>query len=153
MRRTHHLIAIAAAATLLFGPGPAWAAPPTVTIDVHTPFDGSGSTFVASGGVVCGSGTTSDEFVTRGGRGRTLTFHGVKTFICDDGSGTFSLRIQARVQPCDPTDSGTWVVEEATGAYEGLHGSGRLVGTYFPGDSCSDPEGIDDHLTGWMQLR
>lgn len=120
------------------------------TIDVHSSFGAEG-TFVADSDLLCDSGTTTDQTLIAG-NGRAITFHNLKTFECADGSGTFTLRIQAQVKPCSQTDSGVWNVAGGTGDYERLQGTGSLVGTYFPGDVCSEPEGIDDHLTGTLRL-
>jgi hypothetical protein len=120
------------------------------TIDVHSSF-GTQGTFVADSDLLCASGTTTDQTLVAG-NGRAITFHNLKTFQCADGSGTFTLRIQAQVKLCSPTDSGVWNVAGGTGDYEGLQGTGSLVGTYFPGDVCTEPEGIDDHLTGTLRL-
>jgi hypothetical protein len=100
-----------------------------VSIDADSSFDGS-STFTASGGGLCASGTATDvgSRVTGSDHATAFTFHLVKTFTCADGSGSFSLPIQASVQPCDPTDAGTWAVVGGTGRYAGLRGAGTLVG-------------------------
>ena len=120
------------------------------TIDVHSEFSQPVGTFTADSDLLCDSGTTTDQTLVAG-NGRAITFHNLKTFECADGSGTFTLRIQAKVKPCSPTDAGVWNVAGGTGEYEGLKGTGSLVGTYFPAD-CEGPEGIDDHLTGVLRL-
>jgi hypothetical protein len=56
------------------------------------------------------------------------------------------------VQPCDPTDAGTWAVVGGTGRYSGLRGAGTLVGDYYPTDVC-DAVGVVDHLSGSYLLR
>ncbi len=91
----------------------------------------------------------SDTLVTGPGRGanRTFTFHLERTFVCADGSGSFTVRLNARWHPCDTTNSGTWVVLRGTGAYADLSGAGRLTGTYSGADPC-DPSGVQDVLTG-----
>jgi hypothetical protein len=150
MRTTARLLAAATVVAACW-PVPALATPAGVAIDVRTSFESGTGTFTAEGGVVCGSGTTDDDVVVRGGR-RTVTFHVRKTFTCADGSGTFVVQIQARLQPCDATNSGNWVFVDGTGAYEGLRGAGSLVGTYAPGDSCT-ADRVDDHLVGSMILR
>ena len=122
----------------------------SVTIEVHSVFSDEHGTFTADNTVLCEGGTTSD--VTRiTGNGAVLNIKNIKTFTCSDGSGTFTLRIQAQVRPCEPTDSGTWNVAGGTGDYERLRGGGTLVGTYFPNNAC-DAEGIDDRLTGTLVL-
>ena len=131
--------------------GPAAASPTArVTLDVAENFEAGGGTFVADGGVVCPSGTTSNETVVTE-RGPLVTFDNHKTFSCADGSGTFTLRIFAWVRPCDTFDRGVWRVESGTGAYESLSGVGRLVGSYLPANACT-ATGIRDHLTGRMSL-
>jgi len=133
-------------------PALAGAAEP-VSIVSDSSFAGS-STFTASGGGLCASGTASDDGarITGADRAAALTFHLVKTFTCADGSGSFSLQIQARVQPCDPSDAGTWAVVGGTGRYAGLRGAGTLVGDYYPTDAC-DAVGVVDHLSGMMVAR
>jgi hypothetical protein len=138
---------------LLVGAVPAAAsaaAASAATIEVHSSFSEVNGTFTADSPVLCDSGTTSD--VTRVvGQGATLSIHNLKSFTCADGSGTFTLRIQATVQPCDATDRGAWSVAGGTGDYEQLRGAGTLVGTYVPNNAC-DAEGIDDLLTGTLVL-
>ena len=121
-----------------------------VTFASDTSF-GRVGTFTASGGTLCAAGTTSDGpvRVTEGRRSAALTFHLERTFICDDGSGTWTVRIQAHVQPCDENDYGSWVVTGGTGAYTALRGAGQLIGTYYPGDACN-AEGIVDEFSGRM---
>jgi len=120
------------------------------TIDVHSSFSEREGTFTADSDLLCASGMTTDSTLIAG-NGRAITFHNLKTFECADGSGTFTLRIQAKVKPCSATTSGVWSVADGTGDYEGLRGTGSLVGTYFP-VGCEDPAGIDDHLTGVLRL-
>ena len=133
-------------------PAHAGAAAP-VSIDADSTFGGS-STFTASGGGLCASGTVSDAGFrgTGSDHAAALTFHLVKTFTCADGSGSFSLRVQASVQPCDPTDAGAWAVAGGTGRYAGLRGAGTLVGDYYPTNAC-DAVGVVDHLSGIMVTR
>ena len=121
------------------------------TIEVHSLFEDGGGTFTADSELLCAGGTTSDSTIIAG-NGRAITFHNLKTFDCADGSGTFTLRLQAQVKPCNSTTSGAWSVAGGTGNYEGLLGNGTLVGTYFPNDAC-DAVGIDDRLTGVLRLR
>ena len=150
IRRLFHPLVLSC---LLLGALPAAAsaeAASAATIKAHSAFSVVNGTFTADSQVLCDSGTTSD--VTRVvGQGATLSIHNLKTFTCADGSGTFTLRIQATVQPCDATDRGAWSVAGGTGDYERLRGAGTLLGTYFPNNAC-DAEGIDDVLTGTLVL-
>jgi hypothetical protein len=149
MRRT--ITVFGALVALALGAVPASAATAaTATIEVHTSFEAGAGTFSADSDLLCASGTTTDSTLIAG-NGRAITFHNLKTFHCADGSGTFTLRLQAQVKPCNSTTSGVWSVAGGTGAYEDLSGAGSLVGTYFPGDACS-AEGIDDVLTGVVRV-
>lgn len=110
-------------------------------------------TFTARGGGLCRTGTTEvvGETVVEE-HGTTLTFDLRKAFVCDDGSGTFVLRISAWTTPCEPTDRGVWRVVSGTGTYLSLSGKGRLVGTYVPGP-CDAVEGIVDVFYGKLRHR
>ena len=149
MRRAGTILA-AMAALALTAPIAAAVTAESTTIDVRSNFDGSPGTFTTDSDLVCASGTTTDSTIIAG-REVVLTFHNLKTFICADGTGSFTLRIQARVRPCESTTTGVWSVAWGAGRYEDLRGSGSLVGTYFPSDACS-AVGIDDHLTGQLLL-
>jgi hypothetical protein len=125
--------------------GPAVASPSThVTLTVTTPVLGGPGTFVADG-VVCPDGTTSDVAFTTGG-GDVAIYHSGKTFVCADGSGTFTSRLTARRFAGVPGTTGSWKVASGTGAYASLKGSGKLVGTDLPG------AGITDVFTGKVSL-
>ena len=153
MRRMPVLLLFTAVLALM-GTGPIAAAETgDVTITADAPFGGPGI-FTATGDLVCPSGTTSESpvQVTGGNQARALTFHLDKTFICGDGSGSFTLRINAHVQPCDAHDYGGWAVVAGSGAYAGLRGAGTLVGTYYPTDAC-DAEGIVDVFSGRLTAR
>jgi len=47
-----------------------------------------------------------------------------KTFTCDDGSGTFDIKMQIHANFDTGIESFTWVATGGTGAYSRLHGSG-----------------------------
>jgi hypothetical protein len=115
-----------------------------VTLTVTTLVIGGTGTFVADG-VVCPDGTTSDVAFTTGG-GNVAIYHSDKTFVCADGSGTFTIQLTASRYAGVPGTTGTWKVATGTGAYESLKGSGKLVGTDLPGG------GITDVFTGKVSL-
>jgi len=146
MRRTILAVALLAAAVVVV---PALAAPPTaVTFTVVEQFDPPGGTFTSDGSVVCASGTTSNQtFETGFQSDRGVIFHVRKTIDCDDGSGTFTLQLQARAgfNVGDMT-YGPWSVLGGTGDYTGLRGRGTVTGTFSPG-------GVIDLYEGWLQLR
>jgi hypothetical protein len=139
--RTRRLgLAFGLLATLLVAPS-ASAAPPITTITIDVDFS-SGEAFTATGGVVCDSGVSvTDPFFGAGGgrQGRgVFTFHLVKTLTCDDGSGSFMIRVDAATAPTSPGTIGSFVVVGGTGDYSGLSGAGSLLGT-----SVSETEIID----------
>ena len=108
MRRT--MMVLGALIALLASAAPVGAVTlADATIDVHSAFAGTEGTFSADSDLLCDSGTTTDQTLVAG-NGRAITFHNLKTFECADGSGTFTLRIQAKVKPCSATDSGVWNV-------------------------------------------
>ncbi len=114
---------------------PVAAAPPQqVTIVSHMNFNPDGfnyGTFEASGsavdsGVVCDSGLVDDTRLIFAGfqSGRGIQIPVRKTFTCDDGSGTFFVKIQVHLDLATSTESFSWVVLGGTGDYVNLHGSG-----------------------------
>lgn len=46
-----------------------------------------------------------------------------KDFTCDDGSGTFSAKLQVRIDFAEGV-AFRWVITGGTGAYQNLHGAG-----------------------------
>jgi hypothetical protein len=143
--RSFRRVAIGALAGLflLAGPASAIAANRTViTLDSLA----SGETFVATGGVVCPEGTATTDFKKFGGsdRSRAGTFHLTKTLVCEDGSGTFTIVVNAATLFDSPTDHGGWAVLSGTGDYETLRGGGIVVGTYVP-------DGIIDVYSGSLR--
>ena len=116
-----------------------------MSIEGHQPFEQDG-TFVATGAGLCPSGTnTSHSIVTE--RPTGALFDVTKTFTCNDGSGTFDMRIKASVENCNNYDRGSWYITGGTGAYTNMTGSGELRGTYYPSGACT-AQGIDDDFTG-----
>ena len=108
---------------------------PTVFVDPGDP-DG---TFTATGpavaeGLVCATGET---YPMRGNAtgwqsNRVVNFHVVKEFVCDDGSGSFFVKLEvhyAFVTTPDHSDF-NWTIKGGTGDYENLHGSGSGMGLY-----------------------
>ncbi len=108
----------------------------------------SASSVAVDEGVVCESGTMevdhfeSPEGVTitseEGGAlheaaradGSVMDSYAVQEFVCDDGSGTFLMKLHSRVDFAKPEaeqDTPTWEIENGTGDYEGLSGSGDMT--------------------------
>lgn len=104
--------------------------------------------FTTTGGALCPSGSSTTDSIMITGLstpGHALTFHGIKTLTCDDGSGTFRITFNAATTAGSPQDQGGWRVIDGTGRYSTISGGGSLVGTY-------DVEAIDDLYTGNVQL-
>lgn len=101
-------------------------------------------TFTATGGVICPSGTATTNFDHFGGGPRAGSFHLTKDLVCDDGSGSFTIAVNAATVFGSPTDQGGWAVLGGTGSYSTLSGGGNVVGTYVTG-------GIIDSYTGSLR--
>lgn len=123
--------------------------PQDVSIVAESVFgEPSEGTFTASGaaveaGLICSEGTTLDLEVLASGyqSGRGINYLVTKLFACDDGSGTLTAQLAVRVD--FKGDNANWLIIGGTGAYEKLHGSGTLVGIYYP-----DFSGVTDYYTG-----
>ena len=144
------------------GAVPASAAPPqAVTFAMAGEFASPPGVFTSGGGIVCSSGSTTDEgFFFTGGQSDVavkdaggLVFHALKTVTCDDGSGTFTMLIQARTGFNVGFEGtfGRWVVVSGTGDYVNLHGQGSVTGTYTP--NGDEPTGLNEVFVGWLALR
>jgi hypothetical protein len=129
-------VVIATVATTLSVAGPALAAPPqALTIVSHVTFNPDGPNFgdfTATGaavdaGAMCASGTFVDLGIRFAGfqSGRDdVQLQVVKEFTCDDGSGTFVVKMQIQANFATGIESFSWVVLDGTGDYAGLRGSG-----------------------------
>ena len=78
-------------------------------------------------GVVCADGTFVDTFIKVSGfqsdRG-VVQLQVMKAFTCDDGSGTFDVKLQIQANVDTGVETFTWVAKGGTGDYTGLRGSG-----------------------------
>jgi hypothetical protein len=94
-------------------------------------FETSGS--ASDTGLICKSGTVLDLGYVFGGyqSGQKVQIRVTKEFTCSDGSGTFIITIQVHAD-FDGTETFHWVVQDGTGDYQHLHGSGD--GVTEPGD-------------------
>jgi hypothetical protein len=137
--RVTRSIAIAGVLALLAA-APVSASATSVTIDIHINFT-TGETFTADG--ICPSGEAFSYGHHVVGNGRATVFHLFKDLVCDDGSGTITIRIDASAVFGMPGTIGGWNVVSGTGDYAGIGGGGHIVGIAFPG-------GIDDHYTGML---
>jgi hypothetical protein len=152
MQRGGFLLAALAALALAVVPA-AYAQEPTITTDITFPEEGEPfGTFTALE-PLCPSGTFVDEFVGGGGafRSGSVFYHGftvLKTFTCDDGSGTFTILFHPQFSPATPAsceEAGPFSVVGGTGDYATLRGHG---------DFCVFPsgDGFTETFTGTFQL-
>jgi hypothetical protein len=119
---------------LALGSPVAAAAPRGVEIVSHMTFNPDGfnyGTFEATGpavdgGLVCASGTVDDTRIIFVGfqSNRSAQIPVRKTFTCDDGSGTFFVKIQVHLEFATSTEFFSWVVLGGTGDYADLSGAG-----------------------------
>jgi hypothetical protein len=123
---------------------------------VPSPFTASGEAVTA--GVLCDSGLAYNiaELVSGPGEqpnGFQAVFHTTKRFDCADGSGSFILQISYHVDltfvPWEWESVGPWNVDEGTGDYERLHGTGSMES--WPWET---PDGfcMYDHFTGKVHI-
>lgn len=139
-RRIGAVIAAGAAALALAGPVGA-ASPAAVTLVSHVTFNPDGPNFgdfeatgaAVDSGTMCPSGTFVDLGIRfagfQSGRGE-VQLQVVKEFTCDDGSGTFVVKMQIQANFDTGIETFSWVVLDGTDAYADLHGSG--LGSTIP---------------------
>ena len=117
--------------------------PSDVAFEVESSLLGVPGPFTASGpaideGLMCETGIVVDAAGKVTGLSPTgFSFHGIKHFACDDGSGEFYVNLQARIDFSRGV-SFNWNILNGTGDYENLHGAGSGIG--LGGVPCGDPE-------------
>lgn len=103
-------------------------------------FEGLPGSFTSTiPGCPTGSSTTERAMVQL----RPGVFRGTRTFTCDSGIGSVTVNLSARFG--DDGSVGTWAVTSGTGAFSGVRGAGRLVGTPLP-------DGILDTYAGTVTI-
>jgi hypothetical protein len=132
MRLTSVVCILSVGAALTAG-GASATPPEPVSIVVQTVdagSDGATGPFTAFG-PICPSGMTYT--VSRELAGFERGFGGqirvTKLFVCDDGSGSFELKLNVAIGFAPFSDTYEWVVVGGKGAYENLHGTGSGTGT------------------------
>lgn len=129
------LAVVLALATNAASAGPA--APPTpFMVSITSVPDGA---FTASGHGVCPSGRASTPFaaVARTFPDGSLDIDVNKTFVCDDGSGSFDMLLFVRLKMVNGgfTNNFRWMITNGTGAYEDLSGVGTGEGVTVDGQA------------------
>jgi hypothetical protein len=135
--RTAALSVLIAAVLLAGTASAAFAAQPlAVHIEVNEIIATSGEPFAASGpavdaGLVCPTGTVEDlsSMVSGPPAGAFSILNVVKRFDCDDGSGSFDVRLAVRLDNATGETTARWVVVAGTDDYSNLQANGSLVGT------------------------
>ena len=128
--------------------------PQAVTITTQVVFDPNVSGTFAATGPICSTGTVLyvDDVAAIGPA--AFNVNGLSQFICDDNSGTFTLRLhpQANARPKDGFAlNGPWSVwGKGTGAYSSLSGHGEF-GVVF--DQNSDPLEGEETFVGFVTLE
>jgi hypothetical protein len=119
---------------------PATAAPPQLDVEINVNIDYSvypyGGTFTATGpaveaGLVCPSGYAVNVRHSDTGWQSSFawSYHVWKQFICEDGSGTFIIKLEGRWEGLGGT--GTWMILEGSGDYANLHGRGDAEAFFY----------------------
>ena len=153
-RRSRSRVATAfGTALLLLGltTGAAAAGPSEIlTIDID--LDTGVERFESDSPLLCPSGDAFTDFERGAGNfERAGTFHLTKLLVCDDGSGSFVIRVDAASNFVvgDGTTGGWSVVPgSGTGDYAGLKGGGNVVGI----NSSTQPIDLTDHYFGSVRL-
>jgi hypothetical protein len=141
----------AALLLLVAATGGAVAARPAV-ITIEIDIDANVETFTTDSALLCPSGDANTDFHFGAGNFRQAgTFHLEKLLVCDDGSGSFVIRVDAGANFVvgDGTTGGWSVVPgSGTGVYGGLQGGGNVVGI----NSTTPPIDLTDHYYGSVHL-
>jgi len=145
MNRKFKFSVLVTALSIVLTVVPVMAAPP-LEVHIEHPYDPTPGPFTATGpavdtGVVCPTGDVFDlSFKRSGPPGGTFRILRVlKQFLCDDGSGTFDVKLVVRLDLTTPGTTASWRVVGGTGDYVGLHGNGKLVGIpIVPGSGILD---------------
>ena len=127
-------------------------APEIMTIDIDLEEGGLGERFTTDHPLLCPSGDAFTDFQRGAGNFVTAgTFHLTKLLVCDDGSGSFVIRVDAASNFVvgDGTSGGWSVVPgSGTGDYVGIKGGGSVVGI----NSGTQPIDLTDHYYGSLRL-
>ncbi|MEA3501749.1 MAG: hypothetical protein U9R47_03175 [Actinomycetota bacterium] len=161
MRRLILLAAVAALFLVALPVASAGAAPPEQvtfegpsffrdgTVPGHGTFKTTGPAF--DSGSVCGIGTTLDLYTKAapkmGPSPRGVNLQILKEFTCNDGTGTFFVKLQVRIDFTKGTTF-NWVIVGGTDDYEDLKGNGSgFVASPIPLPPA-DPIGVYDVYEG-----
>ena len=134
-RRATVALLAAMLALMAVVPPVAAGSPQPVTIVSHVTFNPDGPNYgdfstagdATDSGLICPSGTFVDTNIRfagyQSGRG-TVQLQVDKVFTCDDGTGTFLVKLQIQANFDTGIESFSWVAAGETGALGALRGSG-----------------------------
>ena len=130
----------------------AMAAPLPAIIVIEIDLDTSTETFTTDSPLLCPSGDAFTDFHKGAGNfGAAGSFHLNKELVCDDGSETFVIRVDAGTNFVvgDGTTGGWSVVPGGgTGDYVGLKGGGNVFGV----DQTGGEVDLVDYYSGSIRL-
>jgi len=119
----------------------------TIAIDLDT----GSETFASDTGLLCPMGASFTDFHFGAGNfNQAGSFHLAKLIVCDDGSGSFVIGVNAgeNFVVGDGTTGGWRVVPgSGTGDYVGLTGGGSIVGVA----TSAGPIDLVDHYYGSLR--
>ncbi len=147
------IVVASGVALLLLGVavGPASAARSAELITIEIDLDTGIETFTSDSPDLCAAGVAITDFERGAGFiGPAGSFHLSKTLICDDGSGSFVIRVDAATNFVVGSGTvGGWSVVpgSGTGDYAGLRGGGSLVGE----NTDQAPIDLVDHYFGSLR--
>ncbi len=148
----HALVLLAVAALALAAVSAAYAQEPTITTNITFPEGGEPFGIFTALEPLCPSGTFVDEQIGGGGAFRSGVFYHsftvLKTFTCDDGSGTFTILFHPQFTPATPASC------EEAGPFTVVGGTGDYVMLSGHGDFCVFPsgDGFTETFTGTFKL-
>jgi hypothetical protein len=121
-----------AALMLALAPAASADKPDPVQIDSEKPFGPVPGDFTASGAITdSGTFSNTNRIESAVPAPTHLNNHLTQAFVGENGS--FTMRVQLKEKVTDDPNvfsgSGHWVITKGTGAYEGLHGRGGVIGT------------------------
>lgn len=146
--RAQSAAALAAAMVLLIATAGGALAARSAIITIEIDLDANVETFTTDSALLCPSGIAYTDFHRGAGNFRVAgTFHLNKLLVCDDGTGSLVIRVDAgaNLMRGQGTTGGWSVVPgSGTGSLAGLRGGGNIVGV----NSDTPPIDLVDYYYG-----
>ena len=145
-------VTVLGSSLLLLGASAGATAARTQLFTIQIDLDTNTETFASDTSLLCPTGAAITDFHFGAGNfNRAGSFHLAKLIVCDDGSGSFVIGVNAGTNFVvgNGTNGGWRVVPgSGTGDYAGLSGGGSVVG--INGDGA--PIDLVDHYYGSLTL-